>query len=313
MKNKLIILFILNFAAVAILYAAGEPALPSGFKTQTIPVSEGVDIFVRSGGSGPAVVLLHGFGDTGDMWGPMATELAKTHTVAVPDLRGMGRSSHPPGGYDKKTQAADIRAVLTKLGYDRAAVVGHDIGNMVSYAYASLYPDKVDKLVLMDAPLPGIDPWDELVRTSPALWHFNFRGPDMERLVKGRERIYLDRFSTELSADPSKIKEATRTHYAKLYALPGAMHSAFEQFAVFSRDGQDNKEFVKSKLAMSVLAVGGERSFGPTMAVVARNAATNVQEAIVPNAGHWLIEENPTSTVTLVRDFLATPASEPNK
>ena len=284
---------------------AAEPSLPAGFKTQTIAVAPGVDIFVRSGGSGPAVVLLHGFGDTGDMWGPLASELARDHTVVIPDLRGMGKSSHPPDGYDKKTEATDVRAVMTKLGQDRSAVVGHDIGNMVSYAYVSLYPYKVDKLVLMDAPLPGIDPWDELVRTSKALWHFNFGGPDMERLVKARERIYLDRFWNELSADPSKIDEATRVHYANLYALPGAMHSAFAQFAAFSQDGQDNKEFAKTNLTMPVLAIGGEKSFGPTMAVVARNVATDVQEAVVPNAGHWLMEENPVFTVTLVRDFLA--------
>ncbi len=147
--------------------ATAQPSMPSTFKTQTITTASGADIFVRSGGSGPAALLIHGYGDTGDMWGPLAAELARTHTVIVPDLRGMGRSSIPAAGYDKKTQAADMRAVMTALGHDRSAVVAHDIGNMVAYAYAAQYADKVDRLVMMDAPIPGIDPWDEIIR-SPA-------------------------------------------------------------------------------------------------------------------------------------------------
>src|SRR6187402_3709207 len=205
------------------------PGMPPGFKTQKIATPAGAEIFVRSGGSGPGVVLLHGFGDTGDMWGPLAAELMKTHTVIVPDLRGMGLSSHPAGGYDKKTQATDIRAVVTALGLDHTAVVAHDIGNMVAYAYASTYRDKVDRLVLIDAPVPGIGPWNEVLR-NPLLWHFSFGGPDSERLVQGRERIYLDRFYNEFGAHPERIDEATRSHYAALYALPSAMHSAFAQF-----------------------------------------------------------------------------------
>src|SRR5437762_14062187 len=137
------------------------------------------------------------------MWAHMAAELAHDHRVVVPDLRGMGLSSHPAGGYDKKTQAADIRSVLTQLGIDHAVIVGHDIGATVAYDYAARYPDKTDRLVVMDAPVPGIPPWDEIVR-SPALWHFSFGGPDAERLVAGRERIYLDRFWNEFAGDPSK-------------------------------------------------------------------------------------------------------------
>lgn len=283
--------------------AGAQPSVPSTFKTETITTASGADIFVRSGGSGPVALLIHGYGNTGDMWGPLAAELQKTHTVIIPDLRGMGRSSHREVGYDKKTQAADIRAVVTALGKDRAAVVGHDIGNMVAYAYAARYPETVDRLVVMDAPIPGIDPWDEIIR-SPALWHFSFGGPDAERLVEGRERIFLDRFWNEFAADPSKIDEATRGHYAALYAQPGAMRAGFAQFAAFSKDAEDNRISQQTKLTMPVLAVGGEKSFGRVMAVVMRNAATDVHEAIVPGAGHWLMEENTAVTVALVRDFL---------
>jgi pimeloyl-ACP methyl ester carboxylesterase/quercetin dioxygenase-like cupin family protein len=280
-----------------------QPSIPSTFKTQTVTTPSGAEIFVRSGGSGPAAVLIHGYADTGDMWGPLAVELARTHTVIVPDLRGMGRSSKPAAGYDKHTQAGDIRAVITALGLDRAAVVAHDIGNMVAYAYAARYRDKVDRLVVMDAPIPGIDPWDELLR-NPLLWHFSFGGPDAERLVQGRERIFLDRFWNEFAADPSKIDEGTRAHYAALYAQPGAMRAGFAQFAAFSKDAEDNKISQRMKLTMPVLAVGGEKSFGKVMGVIMRNVASDVQDAIVPGAGHWLMEENAPVTVTLVRDFL---------
>jgi pimeloyl-ACP methyl ester carboxylesterase len=290
-------------AVVIVSAALAQFTFPSGFQTKTIATSDGAEIFVRVGGTGPAVILLHGFGDTGDMWAPLAVELAKNHTLIIPDLRGMGLSSHPGGGFDKRTEAADIRSVVVALGYDRAAVVGHDIGNMVSYAYAARYPDKVERLIVMDAPLPGIDPWDEVTH-SPNTWHFNFRGPDVERLVAGRERIYLDRFYNELSAHPERIDEATRRHYAALYARPGAMHSAFEQFAAFSRDGVDNKITQKTKLTMPVLAVGAEKSFGPLMAVNMRNVAVDVKEAIVPDSGHWIMEENPKFAIALIRDFL---------
>lgn len=276
---------------------------PASFKAQMISTN-GTEIFVRVGGKGPAVVLLHGYGETGDMWEPLATKLASNHTVVVPDLRGMGLSSHPVGGYDKKTQGADIAGVLDALKIDKIDLVTHDIGNMVGYAFAAEHPDRVTKFVLMDAPLPGVGPWEEVLK-NPLLWHFRFGGPDMERLVKGRERIYLDRFWNDFSADPKKFDEASREHYAKLYARPGAMHSGFAQFAAFDQDAVDNKAFVaKGPLTMPVLAVGGEKSFGPMMATVMRAAATNVQQAVVPNAGHWLMKENPDATIKLVTEFL---------
>jgi pimeloyl-ACP methyl ester carboxylesterase len=276
---------------------------PSGSRTEQIK-SDGATLHVRVGGQGPAVVMLHGFANTGDMWSPLAAALVPEHTVVVPDLRGMGLSSHPEGGYDKKTQGRDVARVLDTLKIQRADVVAHDIGNMVGYAVAAQYPEHVVRLVLMDAPLPGIGPWDEITR-SPLLWHFNFRGPDVERLVAGRERIYLDRFWNELSADPKSIDEATRQHYADLYARPGAMHSAFNQFAAFAQDAIDNQAFAaKGKLTMPVLAVGGDKSFGAAMADVVRFVATDVTSVVIPNSGHWLMEEQPVATVAAICDFL---------
>jgi pimeloyl-ACP methyl ester carboxylesterase len=278
---------------------------PSEFRARNIETN-GTTIHVRSGGRGPAVVLLHGYGETGDMWVPMAVELARKHVVVVPDLRGMGLSAKPAGGFDKKTQAADIAGMLDGLEIDRAGLVAHDIGNMVGYAFAAQYPERVTRFVLIDAPLPGVGPWEEILK-NPLLWHFRFGGPDMERLVAGRERIYLDRFWNEFSATPSRFSEAARNHYAKLYAMPGAMHSGFMQFAAFDQDAVDNRAFVaKGKLAMPVLAVGGEKSFGKTMAEVMRFAASNVTEGVIPDSGHWIMEENPTATITMVSAFLET-------
>jgi pimeloyl-ACP methyl ester carboxylesterase len=219
--------------------AAVQP-FPASFKSQTI-AANGTKIFVRVGGHGPAVVMLHGYGETGDM---------------------------------------------------------------VGYAFVAEEPERVTHLVLMDAPIPGVGPWEEILK-NPLLWHFRFGGPDMERLVKGRERIYLDRFWNEFSADPKNFDEASRVHYAALYARPLAMHDGFEQFHAFDQDAIDNKVFLaKGPLTMPVLAIGGEKSFGPTMAVVARAAATNVQGAVIPKSGHWVMEENPTATVAAVSDFL---------
>ena len=289
----------------------GSPAwaevqpFPASFRTQMVETN-GTSLYVRAGGTGPAVVMLHGFGDTGDMWAPIAARLAKDHTVIVPDLRGMGLSAHPDAGYTKKNQARDIAGVLDHFKIDKADLITHDIGNMVGYAFAAQYPERVTRWVVIDAPLPGIGDWDAITR-DPRLWHFNFRGPDVERLVKGRERIYLDRFWNELSANPKAIDEATRAHYAALYARPRAMHDAFEQFGAFTQDGVDNKAMLADggKLAMPVLAVGAEKSFNTAMADEIRFVAANVTVGIVPASGHWVMEENPDATSGLVLDFLA--------
>ena len=275
---------------------------PADFRVQRIPTN-GATIYVRVGGNGPAVVMLHGFGDTGDMWAPLAKSLYRNHTVIVPDLRGMGLSSQPKGGYDKRTQATDTATVMDKLNVRTADLVTHDIGNMVGYALAAQYPERITKWVVIDAPLPGIGPWDEILK-SPLLWHFNFRGPDVDRLVKGRERIYLDRFYNELSANPKSIDEATRNHYARLYARPGNMHYAFEQFAAFSQDAKDNKIFAEKKLTMPILALGAEKSFGDQQAAIMRDVGTNVEGGIIVGSGHWIMEEQPAQTVTKVRTFL---------
>ena len=299
-----------RFHAIAIaglLLAAPASAIesfPTGFKTQEI-ATNGTMLHVRVGGSGPAVILLHGFGDTGDMWAPIAAKLVTAHTVIVPDLRGMGLSAHPDSGYTKANEARDIAGVMDALKVDKAQLVTHDIGNMVGYALAAQFPARITRWVVIDAPLPGVGNWAAQL-SNPKTWHFNFYGPDEERLVAGRERIYLDRFYDELSAHPERIDEATRAHYAGLYARPHAMHDAFEQFKAFPQDGVDNRGFrAKGKLTIPVLALGGEKSYGLKMKTELDDVAGNVQGGVIPQSGHWIMEENPQATTKLVLDFLA--------
>lgn len=292
------------------IFCLGGPAaavvrpFPPAMHVRDIAV-DGATIHVRVGGQGPAVLLLHGFGDTGDMWQPLVAVLIKDHTVIAPDLRGMGLSSHPAGGYDKASQGRDMHHVLDVLKIGRVQLVTHDIGNMVGYAFAAEEPERTERWVAMDAPLPGLGHWDDQLK-NPKTWHFNFHGPDEERLVKGRERIFLDRFYNELSANPKGIDEQTRQHYAALYGRPLAMHDAFEQFVAFPKDGVDNNAFVAKggKLAMPVLAIGGSASYGAKLAVELGYAAKDVKSVVIENSGHWLMEEQPKATVEAITAFL---------
>ena len=295
-------------AFATMLFATGVDArvepFPPGTRYREI-VTNGTTLHVRVVGAGPAVVLLHGFGDTGDMWAPLAAKLMKDHTVVVPDLRGMGLSAHPETGYEKKNQAADIAGIMDQLKIEKVDLVTHDIGNMVGYALAAQYPARVKRWAVIDAPLPGIGNWDT-IKCGPQVWHFNFRGPDEERLVAGRERIYLDRFWNELSADPKGIDEETRRHYTALYARPHAIHDAFSQFGAFEQDASDNRALLaKGRLTMPILALGAEKSFGAGMADELRAAADDVQGGVIPRSGHWVMEENPTATMALVLGFLS--------
>lgn len=298
-----VFLWVFSVVLLSAASARAEINFPPGFRTQEIAVN-GTVLHVRVGGTGPAVVLIHGYGDTGDMWAPLAAELMRDHMVIAPDLRGMGLSATVADGFTKKNQAEDIAGVMNSLHVERADIVGHDIGNMVAFAFAAAHQDRTTRLVIMDAPVPGIGPWEEVLK-NPLLWHFRFGGPDMERLVAGRERIYLDRFWNEFSANPAHFPEGSRRHYAELYSKPGRMHAGFLQFAAFDQDALDNRaSLALGRLQMPVLAIGGDHSFGSTMAFVMRFAADDVHQVVIANAGHWLMEEQSPATVTAIRTFL---------
>lgn len=283
---------------------AAANAFAPGFATRIVTAG-GRPTYYRIGGHGSAVLLLHGYDDTGDMWLPLAPTLAKTHTVIVPDLPGLGgsRPQRPDAPYDMASVARTIHGLLTGLNIHREAVVGHDIGLMAAYAYAAQYPSDVTRLALMDAPIPGVGPWEKILPT-PALWHFNFYGKYAEKLVAGRERIYLDRIWDAFAAHPERITEAERERTSVSYAQPGNMHAGFSYFEAFATDAKRNVVFAETLLRMPVLAMVGAKSFGALMPRFASAVATNVTTSVIPDAGHWLEDENPTATNAALLKFL---------
>jgi pimeloyl-ACP methyl ester carboxylesterase len=279
--------------------------LAAGFTAETREV-DGRAVHYRVGGQGPAVLLLHGYADTGEMWAPLAPQLAADHQVVVPDLPGLGESrpQPPDAPYDMASVARTMHALMEQLGVTQEALVGHDIGLMVAYAYAAQFPSDVTKLAIMDAPIPGVGPWQQVL-LMPGVWHFHFNGKYAEALTAGRERIYLDRIWDDFAYHPERISEATRAGYAASYAQPGAMHAGFSYFAGFARDADDNVQFAKIPLPMPVLAMGGEKSFGALMPQFAKAIAADVRASVIPDSGHWLMDENPQATSEALIAFLA--------
>ncbi len=274
-----------------------------GFKTQAVPVDGGV-VSVTLGGSGPPVLLLHGYAETSRMWKPLAKVLAPRFTIIAPDLPGIGESSIPKTGLDMKTSTERVHAAVRALGYSKVRVVGHDIGLMVAYGYAAMYPDEVEKLALMDAFLPGVGGW-EAVYNNPGLWHFRFYGATPEALVKGRERIYFEHFWNDFAADKTRsIPEADRRAYTQAYARPGRMAAGFGYFASFPKTATDFAELAKTRLAIPVLSIGGKKSLGDALGAQTRLIASDVTVVVLEDAGHWIMEERPAETIAALTRFL---------
>jgi len=251
----------------------------------------GVKLHYLSAGKGDPVILLHGYAQNSRMWRPLIPELAKSHTVIAPDLRGFGQSSKPASGYEKKTMAQDIYALASSMGYKRIRIVGHDIGLMVAYAYAAQYPAEVERIVLMDAFLPGVGDWQG-VWLLRDLWHFHFYGETPLKLVAGRERIYFEHFWNDFAADPKhSVSEADRRFYAAAYAQPGAMRAGFEVFRAFEQDAKDFAELAQTKLTMPMLVLTGEKASGTFLIEQARLVDTNVEGVVIKGSGHWLMDE----------------------
>lgn len=290
----------LTIASLAPAHAAGNEPAPKSLEA----VVNGVKLHYLRQGSGPAIVLLHGYAETSRMWLPLMPALAKTRTVIAPDLRGAGGSAKPEGGYDKKTMAQDIHALVQSLGLGPIQIVGHDIGLMVAYAYAAQYPAEVQRVVLMDAFLPGIGDWTH-VWLLRDLWHFHFYGETPLKLVAGRERIYFEHFWNDFAADRSKsVPEADRVFYAQAYAQPGGMRAGFEYFRNFEQDAKDFAALSATKLPMPMLVLTGEKASGTFLIDQARLVATNVEGVVVKGSGHWLMEEAPAQVIPLLVDFL---------
>jgi pimeloyl-ACP methyl ester carboxylesterase len=238
------------------------------------------------------------------MWRPIIPLLAKKFTVIAPDLPGIGDSDIPQNGLDMKTAAISIHALVRSLGIQRARVVGHDIGLMVAYAYAAQFSTETEKLVLMDAPLPGVAGWEK-VYNDPTIWHFRFNGPTPEALVQGRERTYFDHFWDDFAADKTRsIPEADRVAYVAAYSRPGRMHAGWAYFVAFPQTAGDFAQLSRTKLTMPVLAIGGQRANGAVLAQQAKIVAANATVVLLANTGHWVLEERPKETTDALMKFL---------
>jgi len=264
----------------------------------------GVRLHYRIAGQGSPVVLLHGYAQTGHMWLPLVPSLAQRHTVIVPDLRGAGGSSKPESGYDKKTLAVDIHELTDSLGFDRVRIVGHEIGLMVAYAFAAQFPQATERVVLMDAFLPGIGNWKD-VWLLRDLWHFHFYGEVPLALVQGRERIYFEHFWNDFAADPKhSVPEADRRIYAAAYAQPGGMRAGFEYFRSFERDAQDFAQLARTRLTMPMLVLTGEKASGAFLIEQAKLVASDVRGVVIKGSGHWLMDEAPAAVMPAILDFV---------
>src|SRR5271156_4860731 len=279
------------------------PAFGQAIASHTA-VIDGAKLHYLSAGHGPNLILLHGFAETSQMWKPIIPLLAQRFTVIAPDLPGIGDSDAPSNGSDMKNAAIRIHDLSKSLGIQQAEVVGHDIGLMVAYAYAAMYPSEVKKLVLMDAFLPGVQGW-EPIYDNPNYWHFRFNGPTPEALVKGRERTYFEYFWNDLAADKNhSLPEADREAYTAAYARPGRMGASWAYFVSFLQAAKDFEVLSQTKLTMPVLTIGGDKSLGVPLGQQAKLVATNVTVVVLKNAGHWVLEEQPQETTAALQGFL---------
>jgi pimeloyl-ACP methyl ester carboxylesterase len=265
---------------------------------------DGIKIHYLTAGHGPAVILLHGYAETSRMWLPLIPSLSQKFTVIAPDLPGIGDSDIPKDGLDMKTAARRIHAVVKSLGIEKAQVVGHDIGLMVAYAYAAQFPGETQKLVVLDAFLPGV-PGGDAVYNNPSLWHFRFHGDYPEQLVRGRERLYFDYYWNQFAADKNRsIPEDDRVAYVKAYSRPGRMRAGWTYFAGFPQTAKDFAELSQTKLTMPVLSIGGDKANGVVIGEQMRLVATDVTVVVLKDAGHWIMEEQPKATMDEIRQFL---------
>jgi pimeloyl-ACP methyl ester carboxylesterase len=285
------------------LIAFGSTAADAETISRTVKV-EGVEMHYLTGGQGPAVLLLHGYAETSRMWRPIIPILAKNFRVIAPDLPGIGDSGIPADGLDMKSAAIRIHALARSLGVEEARVAGHDIGLMVAYAYAAQFPAETEKLVLMDAFLPGVAGW-EAIYNNPGIWHFRFTGPTPEKLVEGRERIYFEHFWNGFAADRNRsIPEADRKANTEAYSRPGRMRAGWAYFVSFQKAATDFAELARTKLTMPVLALGGGKVNGEALGEQARLVASDATVVVLKNTGHWVMEESPKETTDALVRFL---------
>jgi pimeloyl-ACP methyl ester carboxylesterase len=291
----------------------GAPQLPDGFAdTFTSRYVDAGDVRLHAviGGDGPPLLLVHGWPQTWYAWRMLMPTLARDFQVIAVDQRGIGLSDKPEEGYDTGTLAGDLVALMDALGHQRFALYGTDTGMAIAYAVAADHPDRVERLVVSEAPLPGVTPSPPLLLPPPLnarLWHLAFNqlpAEVNEGLVRGREDIF---FGAELdaSAGTKKLPEdAVRYYIDTLAADPDALRGSFELYRAFPTTAAQNEQRMTRRLTMPVLAIGGAESTGAMAADTMRLVADDVQGAVV-NSGHWVAEQAPEELLAALTEFLA--------
>ena len=264
----------------------------------------GVKIHFVKGGTGEPVVLLHGFPQTWYEWHRIMPALAEKYTVIAPDLRGMGASSKPLSVYDNQTVAEDIYQLVRQLGLQKISLVGHDAGAPVAYAYAAAHPDDVRRLVVMESAIAGTDS-PKMMELIQGYWHMGFHGePDIaESLIAGRERLYLSWFYRKFAYNQAAFTDADLDEYVRWYSEVGAMRSALQYYRNGQQDTAQNMESKKRKLAMPVLAIGGEQSLGKYVEELLQEFASDIRGSVIKNCGHWIAEEQPQELTNQLLNF----------
>ena len=282
---------------------AQTKAAPNPIESRFAAV-DGIKLHYLTAGHGPTVILLHGYTQTSRMWRPLIPKLMDKFTVIAPDLPGIGDSDIPKDGLDMKTAAIRIHALTKSLGVTKSRVVGHDIGLMVAYAYAAQFPGEVEKLVVMDAFLPGVPGW-ELAYDNSDLWHFRFHGPTPEALVQGREKIYFAYFWNDLAADKTRsLPVPDREAYVAAYSRPGRMRAGWAYFASWPDTAKDFAQIAQTQLTMPVLSIAGEKASAAILGRQMKRVATSVTVIDLKDTGHWLMEERPKETMDALIAFL---------
>jgi pimeloyl-ACP methyl ester carboxylesterase len=279
--------------------------LPDGFTVRSVPTNS-TTLSVAVGGSGPTLVLLHGWPQTGRAWRHVMPALARAHTVVVPDLRGTGASERPEAGYDKSNQARDVRGLLDALNLPRpAVVVGHDIGAMVAFSWAAELPDDVAALVLLDALLPGLGLEQAMNVAEGGMWHFGFfMAPDVpEMLFDGHELEFFTATFRAMST-PGTFSDDDLATYADAYRGRERLRGGFAHYRTLLDDGRRNRELLADrKLAMPVLSIAaGRHAPDADPAAPLRPHATDVTGRAAPT-GHFVAEEAPDWLVDAVQEI----------
>ncbi|RFU41740.1 alpha/beta hydrolase [Actinomadura logoneensis] len=279
----------------------------SGFQDGVVPVEGGTLHYVK-GGSGPVLVLLHGWPETWREWRKVMPELAKTHTVVAFDLPGLGASSVPSGGFDTAHTAARIHQGVAALGYGKVKILAHDLGVSVAYAYAHDFAGDVSRMAVLESPLNGFG----LENAYGVSWHLLFNQtakPVPENLINdaAHTRTYLTwLFSSARHPDRIDQDGAVRA-----YSDPEHRSAGFEYYRAFPADAEYNKAASATKLTIPVLAMGSQYVFGAGVAQSFQAVATDVRTAIAPDTGHWIPEENPAYLQQCANLFFGPPPATP--